>query len=91
MASQLTNPGITLVPQSVTVHTARMDSSPSTTSLSAQPVCSYPRCEDQRFAQNSFCLAHFQKMSWMINRTWRNTATWTGVAVAATVVLLLFL
>ncbi len=91
MASQLTNSGIALVPQSGIVHTARMDSSPSTTSLIAQHVCSYPRCEDQRFAQNGFCLVHFQKMSWIVNRTWRNTVRWTGGAVVATVVLLLFL
>lgn len=68
--------------------TAHMDLSRSKNSLSAKHICSYPRCEDQRFAQHRFCLAHFEKTLWMVNSAWRGTAMWTGAAVVAAVVLL---
>jgi hypothetical protein len=66
-----------------------MDSSRSKISLSAKNVCRYPRCEDQRFAQNVFCLAHFEKMSWIVNRAWHRPAMWTGAAAFAIVVMVL--
>jgi hypothetical protein len=69
--------------------TARMDMSRSKISLSATQACSYPRCEDQRFAQHRLCPAHFEKMSWIVNRSWHRPAMWTGAAVVAMVVLVL--
>jgi len=66
-----------------------MDLSRNRISLSAKHVCRYPRCENQRFAQNRLCVDHFEKTSWIFNRAWHRMAMWTGAALVAIVVLLL--
>jgi hypothetical protein len=84
---------MTLVRGRGAVHTAWMDSTP-TKVLDTQILCSYRGCENQRFAQNRFCLTHYQTLSWALNRSWRDVALWSrwaGAIVVAVFVLVLFI
>jgi hypothetical protein len=59
-----------------------------------ESLCSYPGCGAQRFAQNSFCTTHYQKMSWALDRSWYEVtrwARWIGAIVVAAIVVVLFI
>lgn len=70
-----------------------MNSTSSDKAVQAEGLCSYPRCGEERFAQNKVCLAHYRKLSWVLDKSWYDVtrwARWAGVVVVAGILLLLF-
>ena len=44
--------------------------------------CVYRGCENQRFAQHRFCVTHYQKLSWVLDRSWDQLVSWPRWAAA---------
>jgi hypothetical protein len=71
-----------------------MDPTSSEKAVQTENVCSFPGCEEQRFAQNKVCTAHYAKLGWALDKSWYDVARWArwaGVVVVVAILLWLFL
>jgi len=70
-----------------------MDPTSSNNAVQTEGLCAFPGCTEQQFAQNKVCIAHYAKLSWVLDKSWYDVARWArwaGVAVVVTILLLIF-